>query len=210
MNEELILKYFPQLSDNQKEQFSRLGGLYRSWNEKINVISRKDIDNVYPNHILHSLGIAKFLGNVEPGTTFLDLGTGGGLPGIPLAIIYPQAHFHLIDRVGKKITVASEIARELDLENITTQHGDVGECHERFNYVVSRAVMPLADLIRLSRRNIARGRTANRYANGLVCLKGGDLEEEIADARATVIDEPLSMWFSEPYFETKSVIYSPL
>lgn len=206
---EIIEKYFPELTPAQIAQFEALGSLYPEWNSKINVISRKDIDNLYSNHILHSLAIAKFLGQPVDSTTFLDLGTGGGFPGIPLAIFYPRCAFHLIDRVGKKIKVASSIAAEIGLTNVTFQHGDIGECHERFDYVVSRAVMRLDELLPLIRKNISR-QCRNKFHNGLICLKGGDLDDEIKSSKADVFDEPLSVYFNEPYFETKSLIYVPM
>ncbi len=152
---ELIIKHFPELTKQQIEQFALMGELYPEWNAKINVISRKDIDNLYPNHILHSLVLARFFGELVPGTTMMDLGTGGGFPGIPLAVIYPQCNFHLIDRIGKKLKVAADIADRLGLKNVTFQHGDVGECHEKFDYVVSRAVMPLDKLVKLVAHNIS-------------------------------------------------------
>ncbi len=209
MSIKLIEKYFPNLTERQKEQFSAMGVLYPEWNAKINVISRKDIDNLYPNHILHSLAIAKFLQDVVPGTTMLDFGTGGGFPGIPLAVMFPQAKFHLIDRIGKKINVARSIAQEIGLDNVTFQHGDIGECHERFNYVVSRAVMQLDELVRLSKNNILTKRSSNLYGNGLVCLKGGDLEEELKHINRAVFDEPVSVYFNEPFFASKSIVYVP-
>ena len=152
---DIILKYFPELTAGQIDQFNTMGELYPEWNEKINVISRKDIDNLYVNHILHSLAIAKFLGPLEAGTTFMDLGTGGGFPGIPLAVMYPDCRFHLIDRIAKKLRVAADVAEKIGLKNVTFRHGDVGECHDRFNYVVSRAVMPLDKLVKLVVRNIS-------------------------------------------------------
>lgn len=204
----IIDKYFPEITERQRNQFVEIGSLYPSWNEKINVISRKDIDNIYPNHILHSLAIAKFLQSPVDGTRFIDLGTGGGFPGVPLAIMYPNCEFHLIDRIGKKINVARSIAEAIGLKNVTFQHGDIGECREKFDFVVSRAVMPLNDLVKLTRKNINRG-GHNRYSNGLICLKGGNLEEEIADSNITAVEEPISVWFNEPFFDTKSVIYVP-
>lgn len=200
-----ILKYFPELTARQREQFAAMGPLYAEWNEKINVVSRRDIDNIYPHHILHSLAIAKFF-TPASGTRFLDLGTGGGFPGIPLATLWPDCTFHLIDRVGKKITVAQSIAQELGLENVTTQHGDAGECHERFDYVVSRAVMTLDGLVKISRRNVQR-RALNALPSGLLCLKGGDLAAEIRAVNSPVVEVPLSDWFSEEYFATKQLIY---
>lgn len=205
---QILTKYFPQLTARQLEQYESLGTLYPEWNEKINVISRKDIGNLYCNHVLHSLAIARFLEELKDGTTLVDLGTGGGFPGIPLAIFYPQCRFHLIDRIGKKIKVAQSIAEAVGLENVTFQHGDMGECHEKFDYVVSRAVMPLPDLVKITRGNVAR-KGANKYANGLVCLKGGDLADEIAETKMPVMDIPLSEYFTEPFFDTKSLVYVP-
>lgn len=200
-----ILRYFPELTPTQTERFMLLDALYREWNEKINVISRRDIDNLYVNHVLHSLSIARFFTPVS-GTTFMDLGTGGGFPGIPLAILWPDCNFHLIDRIGKKIKVASAIAEAAGLENITFQHGDSGECHRKFDYVISRAVMALPELVKACRGNIAPA-SRNRLPNGLLCLKGGDLTEELSQVNRPVVDVPLSDWFSEPYFETKELIY---
>lgn len=203
-----ILKYFSDLTDIQIQQFKMLGTLYPEWNEKINVISRKDIDNLYTNHILHSLSIAKFL-NPTNGTTFLDMGTGGGFPGIPLAIMFPTCSFHLIDRINKKINVASSIARSVGLTNVTFQHGDIRECHQKYDFVVSRAVMKLNDLVPLIRKNVANNRN-NSYQNGLICLKGGDLDEEIKGVNYPVMDYYITEFFNEPFFETKKIIYVPM
>lgn len=205
---DIITKYFPDLSARQKEQFQILGKLYPEWNEKINVISRKDIDNLYERHILHSLAIGKFMTPVA-GTTILDMGTGGGFPGIPLAILWPHCRFHLIDRTGKKIKVASSIAAEAGLTNVTCQHGDIAECKEKFDYVVSRAVMQLDALIRLVRKNISRD-SSNSFPNGLLCLKGGELKQETAVVRCPMIEVPLSDYFSEEFFKTKELIYVEL
>lgn len=205
---DIITKYFPDLSPRQKEQFQILGKLYPEWNEKINVISRKDIDNLYERHILHSLAIGKFMTPVA-GTTILDMGTGGGFPGIPLAILWPDCRFHLIDRTGKKIKVASSIAAEAGLTNVTFQHGDIAECKEKFDYVVSRAVMQLDALIRLVRKNISRD-SSNSFPNGLLCLKGGELKQETAVVRCPMIEVPLSDYFSEEFFKTKELIYVEL
>jgi 16S rRNA (guanine527-N7)-methyltransferase len=209
-----ILKYFPDLTERQKEQFARLGELYPEWNAKINVISRKDIENLYVNHILHSLSIARFFGNLAPNTSLIDLGTGGGFPGIPLAIMYPEASFLLIDRIGKKLTVAGSIAEEIGLNNVALQHGDIGECHRRFDYVVSRAVMPLDRLVKLSRRNVKSMpddvTQANRYTPGIVCLKGGDLSEESEGVNLPVIEYQLTEYFTEPFFETTKLVYVPV
>lgn len=203
-----ILKFFPGLTEGQIQQFSALGRLYSEWNEKINVISRKDIDNLYVHHILHSLSIAKFFTPKE-GTTFLDLGTGGGFPGIPLAILWPHCRFHLIDRIGKKIKVAQSIAEEIALSNVTFQHGDSGECHEKFDFVVSRAVMQLDELVKLVRRNISP-KSVNRLPNGLICLKGGDLRSELGRVKQPLVDVPLSDYFPQEYFKTKDLIYVEL
>lgn len=205
-----IKKYFPNLTQLQIMQFEQLEHLYNHWNAAINVISRKDICNLYPNHVLHSLAIAEFLGPLESGTSLMDIGTGGGFPGIPLAIVYPQCRFHLVDRIGKKLRVASEVAKEIGLKNVTFQHGDVGECHQRFNYVVSRAVMPLNDLVKLITRNISRTDASNTYANGLVVLKGGDLTEESKGIRFPVIEYQVKEFFNEPQFDTKKIVYVPI
>ncbi len=205
---EELLKYFPRITDRQRMQLAMLGTLYPEWNEKINVISRKDIDNLYVHHILHSLSIAKFI-TPEEGTTFLDMGTGGGFPGIPLAIMWPGCTFHLIDRIGKKIRVAQAISESIGLTNVTFQHGDIGECREKFDYTVSRAVMTLDQLVPLVRKNIS-SKNRNSIPNGLLCLKGGDLSEEIARVRRPVLEIPLSDYFSEEFFTTKALVYVEL
>lgn len=205
---ERILHYFPELTARQAEQFKALDALYRDWNAKINVISRKDIDNLYEHHVLHSLSIAKFMTPVE-GTRFLDMGTGGGFPGIPLAIIWPDCTFHLVDRIGKKLKVAEAIANEIGLANVTFQHGDIGECRQKYDFVVSRAVMQLDALIPLIAKNIDRT-SRNRTPNGLICLKGLDLDSELGRVKRPVLEIPLSDWFAEPYFSTKALIYVKL
>lgn len=206
-----IIKYFGNgLTDVQQQQFAALGELYADWNSKINVISRKDIDNLYLHHVLHSLAIARFLGALASGTTFLDMGTGGGFPGIPLAIFYPECSFHLVDRIGKKLRVAQSVADALGLSNITIQHGDIGECHDKYNYVVSRAVMRLDGLVRLTRKNVLRQPTVNRYDNGIVCLKGGDIEDEAMHISRPVIEFPIAEFFNEPFFDTKKLVYVPI
>lgn len=201
-------KYFPGLSDRQREQFDAIGDLYADWNTKINVISRKDIDNLYLHHVVHSLAIARFLGPLVNGTEILDIGTGGGFPGIPLAIFYPQCRFHLIDRIGKKIRVATEVASAIGLDNVTFQHGDIGECHRRFDYVVSRAVMPLNDLVSLVRKNIDRTpRPGNSCLPGLICLKGGDLSPECRGIREHVEILPLTPLLPDSFFADKSIVH---
>lgn len=206
---EQIQKYFINLSQRQVQQFVELDPLYHQWNSAINVISRKDIDNLGVKHVLHSLAIAAFWGELEKGTTILDLGTGGGFPGIPLAIMYPDCQFHLIDRIGKKLKVASEVARSIGLTNVTFQHGDIGECHQKFNYVVSRAVMPLNDLYRQAVKNISKKPSGNTYPNGIVVLKGGDLTEESRGINNPIIEYGINEFFNEPFFDTKKIVYIP-
>lgn len=202
-----ILRAFPNLTQKQKEQFETMMNLYPEWNAKINVISRKDIENLEVNHILHSLAIARFV-DFTSGTTVLDMGTGGGLPGIPLAVMFPDVKFHLIDRIGKKLKVAKDIADKLQLTNVSLQHGDIGECHDRYDFVVSRAVMPQADLIKLVRKNIST-ENHNAIPNGVITLKGGDLQEELKSLRnSEVID--ISQFFKQPFFETKKIVYTPV
>ena len=205
---QIIYDYFPQLSQRQREQYAALGKLYAEWNEKINVISRRDIDNLYLHHVLHSLAPAKFMTPVG-GTAFLDMGTGGGFPGIPLAIMWQDCRFHLIDRIGKKIGVARVVADAVGLTNVTFQHGDIGECRDRFDFVVSRAVMRLDSLVPLVRKNISR-QSSNGFPNGLLCLKGGDLSDETEGVRRPVLEVPLRDYFREEYFDTKSLIYVEL
>lgn len=202
---EIISKYFPDLTDTQKAQFAALGALYEDWNSKINVISRKDIGNLYEHHVLHSLGIAKVI-NFRPGTTVMDLGTGGGFPGIPLAILFPEVSFHLIDSVGKKIKVTTEVAASLGLKNVTTRQCRAEEEKARFDFVVSRAVMPLADLVKIIRKNI-RKEQCNAFPNGLICLKGGELAHEILPFKKVAEVTELKDFFEEEYFATKKVVY---
>ena len=204
----IIEKYFPDLTSRQKEQFDIIGHEYPIWNERINVISRKDIDNLFEHHILHSLSLGKFF-NPCSGTKILDMGTGGGFPGIPLAILWPHCHFHLIDRIGKKIKVAGAVAETAGLTNVTFQHGDIGECREKYDYVVSRAVMRLGELVPLIRKNIS-AEQRNRLENGLLCLKGGDLADELKEVKLPMIEVPLSDYFSEEFFKTKSLVYVDL
>lgn len=205
---ELILNYFPELTDTQRQQMAQLEELYPEWNAKINVISRRDIDNLEVNHLLHSLGIVKFV-KFTPGTRVMDLGTGGGLPGIPLAIYYPEVAFHLVDRIGKKLRVAADIAERIGLKNVTFQHGDVKEVKGKFDFVVSRAVMDLGDMVPLVRRFID-SEDRNAVPNGLICLKGGDLTGEVQKYKNQVLIDELSSYFKEEFFKTKKILYLPL
>ena len=202
---EIILKYFPQLTERQKEHFAALYDLYTDWNSKIIVISRKDITNLYEHHVLHSLGIAKVI-NFRPGTEVMDLGTGGGFPGIPLAILFPDVQFHLVDSIGKKVKVATEVAQAIGLENVTTRHCRAEEETRKFDFVVSRAVMPLADLIKIIRKNIKKEQQ-NALPNGLICLKGGELSHEILPVKHKSMLHELKNDFQEEYFDTKKVVY---
>ncbi len=205
---EYILKYFPELTATQREQMAQLEVLYPEWNAKINVISRKDIDNLEVNHILHSLGLVKFV-KFTPGTRVMDLGTGGGFPAIPLAIYYPEVTFHLVDRIGKKLRVAHDIAERIGLQNVTFQHGDVKEVKGKFDFVVSRAVMDLGDMVPLVKRFID-SEDRNAVPNGLLCLKGGDLSGEVQQFKNQVLIDELSSYFKEEFFKTKKVLYLPL
>lgn len=203
-----ILKYFPSLTALQQQQLAVAERLYPEWNAKINVISRKDIDNLEVNHLLHSLGLAKFV-KFTPGTRVLDLGTGGGFPGIPLAIYFPEVSFHLVDRVGKKLKVARDIAEQAGLSNVTFQHGDVKEVKGQYDFVTSRAVMDLSQIVPLVKRLIAKEQH-NAIPNGILCLKGGDLTQEVRPFRNEVLIDELKNYFDEPYFKTKKVVYLPL
>ena len=235
---QIITKYFHDLTDRQQSQMAALNEVYRDWNAKINVISRRDIDNLYEHHVLHSLGIAKVI-SFRPGTRIMDLGTGGGFPGIPLAILFPEVQFHLVDSIGKKIRVCNEVIAAIGLTNVTTQHARAEEVRylpnpkktrshtgrpkpdattptplpagspllpARFDFVVSRAVMPLADLLKIARPHV-RQEQLNSLPNGLIALKGGELEREAAAVKGEKLITPLSEFFAEEYFQTKKVVY---
>ncbi len=205
---EQILHYFPTLTEKQKEQFAALDELYRDWNAKINVISRKDIDNLYEHHILHSLGIAKII-RFRPGSSVLDIGTGGGFPGIPLAILFPEVKFHLLDSIGKKVKVAQAVAEAIGLENVRCSHRNVMEDKEKYDFVVSRAVMQMSDLVKLIRKNVHHEQK-NSLPNGVICLKGGDIQSEMRPFKHCCEVWPLSTYFEEEFFETKKVAYVSL
>lgn len=206
MNE--ILEYFPHLTDKQIEQFKALQALYEDWNQKINVISRKDISNLYSHHVLHSLAIAKAI-NFKDGTTIMDFGTGGGFPGIPLAIMFPNCKFKLIDGTGKKIMVANEVIKAIGLTNVVAEHIRGGEEKGKYNFIVSRAVMPLPDLIKIVKKNISKEQN-NALPNGVIVLKGGNTEGEIHEHKKLAEITPLSNWFKDDWFKEKSLIYIPL
>ena len=202
---ETILKYFPNLSDRQKEQFAALYDLYYDWNSKINVISRKDIGNLYQHHVLHSLAIAKYI-SFKPGTTIMDMGCGGGFPGIPLAIMFPEVQFHLVDSIGKKVRVAGEIAAAIGLTNVRTSHSRAEEIKDKYSFVVSRAVMQLPDLVKICRKNISKEQS-NALPNGIICLKGGDMTAETQAFRNCRENDDISSYFGEEYFKDKKVVY---
>lgn len=203
---EIIQKYFPKLTEKQIKQFSDLYDLYFDWNSKINVISRKDIENLYEHHVLHSLAIAKVL-TFRDNTSIMDVGTGGGFPAIPLAILFPECHFHLVDSIGKKIKVANSISDSIGLNNTTFQHARVEEVKTKFDFIVSRAVMPLADLVKLTRKNVDIKNQKNALPNGLICLKGGELQHEVLPFRKESSLFDLSDFFEEEFFLTKKAVY---
>ena len=205
---EIIRKYFPELTDAQLHQLEQLDGLYRDWNAKINVISRKDIDALYEHHVLHSMAIAKAV-NFRPGTEILDFGTGGGFPGIPLAILFPECRFKLIDGTGKKIRVAQEVCNAIGLKNCQPAHLRGEDEKGKYDFVVSRAVMPLPDLVKIVRKNISKTQR-NATSNGIICLKGGELQTELQPFRNVVEVNPISTWFEEEWFKEKNVICLPI
>ncbi|MDY3247318.1 MAG: 16S rRNA (guanine(527)-N(7))-methyltransferase RsmG [Prevotella sp.] len=204
---QIIEKYFKELSEKQREQFAKLDELYRDWNSKINVISRKDIDNLYEHHVLHSMAIGKLI-HFREGTQVLDFGTGGGFPGIPLAILFPQCSFKLIDGTGKKVKVATEVARAIGLTNVVTEHLRGEDEKGKFDFVVSRAVMPLPDLVKIVTKNISKKQN-NALPNGIICLKGGNLDAELRPYRHLAEVTPVSNWFKEDWFKEKNIIYLP-
>jgi 16S rRNA (guanine527-N7)-methyltransferase len=202
---DIILKYFPNISEEQKRQFAALYDLYVDWNSKINVISRKDIENLYLHHVLHSLAIAKLI-QFADGTKIMDVGTGGGFPGVPLAILFPKCEFLLVDSIGKKIKVATEVSGAIGLKNIQFRHCRAEEEKGKFDFVVSRAVMPLPDLVKIVKKNISKEQH-NALPNGIICLKGGNLDSEMAPFKKTAEADDLSMYFEEEFFKTKKIIY---
>jgi 16S rRNA (guanine527-N7)-methyltransferase len=204
---EIIQKYFTDLTEIQVAQFSKLQELYQDWNLKINVVSRKDIDELYLRHVLHSLGIAKII-SFKPGSNVMDVGTGGGFPGIPLAILFPETKFHLVDSIGKKIKVVNEVAEGLGLQNVKTTHGRVEEIKEEYDFIVSRAVAQMETFVRWNKGKITKKQNHD-FKNGILYLKGGDLSEELAKyTSATIYDLP--NYFEEDFFETKKVVHLPM
>lgn len=205
---ELLFHYFPDLSDTQKNQFAKLYDLYKDWNEKINVISRKDIDNLYINHALHALGIAKVI-SFKPESRILDVGTGGGFPGIPLAIFFPEAHFHLVDSIGKKITVVKGVADALGLKNVKAEQIRAEQIKGEYDFIVSRAVTRLKEFYGWIHNKVKK-KSAHELYNGILYLKGGDLDEELAELKKPYQLFELADYFNEPFFETKKIVYVPL
>ena len=204
---QIIEKYFKELSERQREQLAKLDELYRDWNSKINVISRKDIDSLYEHHVLHSMAIGKLI-HFKEGTQILDFGTGGGFPGIPLAILFPQCSFKLIDGTGKKVRVATEVARAIGLTNVVAEHLRGEDEKGKFDFVVSRAVMPLPDLVKIVTKNISKKQN-NALPNGIICLKGGNLDAELRPYCHLAEVIPVSNWFKEDWFKEKNIIYLP-
>ena len=204
----IILKYFPKLTETQQQQFAALQGLYEHWNAQINVISRKDIDLLYERHVLHSLAIAKMI-HFKPKTTIMDVGCGGGFPGIPLAILFPECNFHLIDSIGKKIKVVTEVAAALNLKNLQAEHKRAEEVKEKFEFIITRAVTEAPLFYRWVQGNISK-KQFNDLPNGILFLKGGDLAEEFHEFRKRVVFYDLKDFFTEEFFETKKVVYLPM
>jgi 16S rRNA (guanine527-N7)-methyltransferase len=207
-NAELLFRYFPDLTPSQKNQFEKLYDLYKEWNEKINVISRKDIDNLYVNHVLHSLGIARIIA-LKPGAKILDVGTGGGFPGIPLAIFFPETQFHLVDSIGKKITVVKNVADALGLKNVKAEQIRAEQIKDEYDFIVSRAVTRLKEFYGWVHKKAKKNSVHDLY-NGILYLKGGDLEEELAELKKPYQLFALSDYFKEEFFATKKVVYVPL
>jgi 16S rRNA (guanine527-N7)-methyltransferase len=205
---EELLRYFPELSDKQKEQFQQLGSLYTYWNQRINLVSRKDIDELYSRHILHSLAIAKFI-QFKPGSKIMDVGTGGGFPGIPLSIMFPETQFYLIDSIAKKIGVVNDIIEKLDLTNCTAEQKRAEKVKDKYDFIVSRAVTQFPRFYSWVRKNLSVNNRHN-YKNGIIYLKGGDLSEELKDfeKRCTIVE--VCTYFNEPFFETKKIIHVPV
>ncbi len=208
MDASVIFQYFPDLQQSQRDQFEQLGSLYTEWNSKINVVSRKDIEELYVRHILHSLAIAKFAA-FEKGARILDLGTGGGFPGIPLAILFPECQLHLMDSIGKKILVVKEVASALGLKNLTAEHNRVEKAEGPFDFIVSRAVAPAKQLLQWTPGLIKTNRHPT-FANGYLFLKGGDLRAELKELKRPYVMKPISDYFTESFFETKYMVYIPL
>ncbi|MDR6737729.1 MULTISPECIES: 16S rRNA (guanine(527)-N(7))-methyltransferase RsmG [unclassified Sphingobacterium] len=206
---DIIYNYFPKLTDSQKEQFAKLADLYTFWNSQINVISRKDIDSLYLHHVLHSLGIAKFVQEFTPGTQILDVGTGGGFPGIPMAIMFPEVKFHLVDSIGKKIKVVREVASGLGLNNVEADHIRAEQLDDKYDFVLSRAVTRLAEFTPWIRNKFSK-KDKNGIPNGILYLKGGDLSEEIKESKLKAELHPLSDYFKEDFFDTKYLVYVPM
>ncbi|MEP0986559.1 16S rRNA (guanine(527)-N(7))-methyltransferase RsmG [Ekhidna sp.] len=205
---EIIYKYFPELSDNQKNQIDQLASLYEEWNAKINVVSRKDIDQLYERHVLHSLAIAKFT-SFSPDSKILDVGTGGGFPGIPLAILFPECHFHLVDSIGKKITVVKEVASALGLKNLTAEHQRMEKAKGKYDFIVSRAVAQTKQLFIWAHQKVSKDQR-NDLDNGMILLKGGDLTQEMKEFGRRYMEKGLPEYFEEAFFETKKIIYVPV
>ncbi|MFY0598848.1 MAG: 16S rRNA (guanine(527)-N(7))-methyltransferase RsmG [Cyclobacteriaceae bacterium] len=206
MNQSIVYKYFPDLNPNQVEQIDRLGELYVEWNQKINVISRKDIEELYERHVLHSLAIAKFC-SFPNNSQILDIGTGGGFPGIPLAILFPNCHFHLVDSIAKKIKVVSEVSKAIDLKNLTCEHQRAEKIKSKYDYIVSRAVARSKQLTNWTSHLIKTNEDS--FSSGYVLLKGGDLSEELKEIKRNYQEIDIKNYFEEPFFDTKKIIYIP-